>query len=329
MTTPLTSAQQAQQSNRTNDGKYTTKAHSEADTDLCLGAAPQPRLDSQGNDWGPAFDAFENPKRGQRIELGHVSYGDHHSHDHIDARLSGDLLKVDELRELQELDWIETVEVRSHVDHELEELGIDPDEATDEALYDDLMEAVSSSDAAVSIEQLLDENTPPQLMRMEVFDGESLTDHNEDAYHDYGAQVEVIKAKFKELGLDPNTSENQAEIETMVANGPEYWHDGVSLDVIWSGPYTDAVPAGQDKVLSFKDPNFILIDSFNGSGWHAQAQGTMSRTIGAHGEGESLTRKKRAYLDNRAGGYGWQSIAGVSSQSYPTEVAVVQSQSAE
>ncbi|GAA2031152.1 hypothetical protein GCM10009720_09270 [Yaniella flava] len=34
MTTPLTSAQQAQQSNRTNDGKYTTKTHSESDVNL-------------------------------------------------------------------------------------------------------------------------------------------------------------------------------------------------------------------------------------------------------------------------------------------------------
>ncbi|NWN87211.1 MAG: hypothetical protein HLX51_01495 [Micrococcaceae bacterium] len=34
MTTPLTSAQSAQQNNRTHDGKYTTKSHSEADFDL-------------------------------------------------------------------------------------------------------------------------------------------------------------------------------------------------------------------------------------------------------------------------------------------------------
>lgn len=40
MTTPLTPAQQAQQINRENDGKYTTKSHSEADICLNLTAAP-------------------------------------------------------------------------------------------------------------------------------------------------------------------------------------------------------------------------------------------------------------------------------------------------
>lgn len=40
MTTPMTPAQQAQQSNRENDGKYTTKSHSEADIGLNLTAAP-------------------------------------------------------------------------------------------------------------------------------------------------------------------------------------------------------------------------------------------------------------------------------------------------
>ncbi|GAA2030761.1 hypothetical protein GCM10009720_08710 [Yaniella flava] len=45
MTTPLTSAQQAQQSNRTNDGKYTTKNHSEADVSLGLSAAQKPTFD--------------------------------------------------------------------------------------------------------------------------------------------------------------------------------------------------------------------------------------------------------------------------------------------
>lgn len=37
MTKPLSSAQQAQQSNRSSDGKYTTKSHSEADVGLNFG----------------------------------------------------------------------------------------------------------------------------------------------------------------------------------------------------------------------------------------------------------------------------------------------------
>lgn len=324
MTNQLTPAQQAQQHNRTADGKYTTKTHSEADIDLGLENAQEPRIDSKGNDWGPVFDRFENPKRGERIELGYLGYDDYHHEDYIDAQLSGDLLQLDDLADHDEIAWTETVEVRSFVDHELQQHGIDPDEATEEALYDELMDAVTNSPAAVSLMELMEENTPPQLMRMEVSDGENLTDANEDAYYDDDAKVEVMKAKFAELGLDPNTEANAEAIETMVLNGPEYWHDGVSLDVIWSGKYTDAVPADSQKTLTLKDPHFVLIDSFNGSGWEGQAEGTIKRTIGMRGEGVELPRSQRAYLDSRAGGYGWQSIAGVTPSAYDTAVTVEQ-----
>lgn len=307
------------------DGKFGTQQHSEADgVDLGLDASPVPRVDSQGHDWGPAFERFANPVRGERFELGYVGQGDGHTEEYICAQLSGSQLEIDELAELQELDWIETVEIRTYVDQELKSLGIDPDEAADEALYDDLMNAVSESPGAVPLEQLLEENTAPQLMRMQMFDGENLTDVNEDAYYDYDAQIEVIATKFKELGLDPETQFNRDAINTMVINGPEYWHDGVSLDVIWSGPYTNAVPAYEEKTLSFKDPHFVLIDTFNGSGWEAQAEGSIRRTIGCRGEDEPLPRTKRAYLDRHAGGYGWQSIAGVSGSAYETEVDVEQ-----
>lgn len=51
MTKPLTQAQQAQQSNRTNDGKYTTKSHSEADIDLGLtGTSDDPVIELEDGD---------------------------------------------------------------------------------------------------------------------------------------------------------------------------------------------------------------------------------------------------------------------------------------
>lgn len=67
----------------------------------------------------------------------------------------------------------------------------------------------------------------------------------------------------------------------------------------------------------------MLIDSFNGSGWDAEVSGTIKRTIGTAGE-EELPRTKRAYLDNRAGGYGWNDIAAPHQPAYDTEVTVVE-----
>ncbi len=324
MTKPLTSAQAAQQSNRTNDGKYTTKSHSEADVSLGV-EAPEPRFDSQGNDWGPAFAEYEVESVRQH-EIMHVHYNDEFSEDFIAAELSGDWSEIDRVRE-QEAHWEwENDAYDQEAAYAVERLGLEPDEARNEELFDELRGAIADSPNTISPYKSVRDNTPSQLMRLEVFEGENLTDHNEEAYHDGDAQVEVLEAKFKELGLDSSTEINREAIEDLVNNGPEYWHEGVSLDVIWSGPYTDAVPGGDEKSLSFNDPNMVLIDSFNGSGWEAQTQGTIKRTIGARSEESDLPGDKRAYLDNLAGEYGWGDIAGPMQSAYETEVEVQEHQ---
>lgn len=101
MTKPMTAAQQAQQSNRTGDGKYTTKTHSESEVNLRTDHPPVPRIDSQGNDWGPAFAQYQRQSIRQH-DIMYIHYDDAFSDDFVDSELSGDLNRINAGREAEE-----------------------------------------------------------------------------------------------------------------------------------------------------------------------------------------------------------------------------------
>lgn len=109
MTKPMTSAQNAQQSNRTNDGKYTTKSHSEADVDLTTGfgnydkdhAARVDTLVGELNDMAgrKTFEAHHNVENGSSTvrfegtdqDILRVSLTDHDSRKNLGYMVIEDL----------------------------------------------------------------------------------------------------------------------------------------------------------------------------------------------------------------------------------------------
>ncbi|WP_284974681.1 hypothetical protein [Arthrobacter sp. efr-133-TYG-104] len=90
--------------------------------------------------------------------------------------------------------------------------------------------------------------------------------------------------------------------------------------MICYGPLEDAVPTprGQSpetqgsKVLEFAAPHVLLIDRMNGSGHELVIPAPLKRTLTRVGydDGEA-PRAGRTYLDSKAGGYGWNAVAGV------------------
>lgn len=280
--------------------------------------------DSQGNDWTAVFAAYTTPNpKGIQDDILYVEYGEGHSADFIDAELSGDWSQVDTVSEHEEHWEVEADAVHDLLVQELRNHDIDPHTALDEDrdLYDRLREAVENSPNVIHPSETLRENTPPQLLRLELFDGEELQEHDESTYHDADAKMSELERRFRQLGLDPTSKVNAEAIEDMVLNGPEYWHEAVSLDVIWYGTYSTVIPGSAEQTVAFTNPNLVLIDSMNGSGFDAEVEGTITRTLGIRSE-TALDSKHRAYLDSKAGQYGWAEIAGVHKPAYDTHVEV-------
>lgn len=280
-------------------------------------------IDSHGNDWKPVFDTFTNPKPGQTFELGYVDYRDDLPDDYVSAELSGHYETMDEMYEVfsDAVLEVESEALTFHTEWELEKHGIDPEEAEqdDWHMLDDLRAALQESPGAVTYLDQLRDRATPRLMRVQLLDGEQLQDGFDDAYHDYDAKHEALTQRFIELGLDVDSKVNKEALFDIVYNGMEFWHEGVSLDVIWHGHYQLVTPGRNEKHVTFVDPHLVLIDPWHGSGFDAQVEGNITVTIDPAGENE-LPHNRRAFLDSDAGGYGWDEIAGVVHSYYDINV---------
>lgn len=71
------------------------------------------------------------------------------------------------------------------------------------------------------------------------------------------------------------------------------------------------------KILEFAKPHILLIDKLNGSGHDVVLPAAMKRTLTRVGyDDEEAPQTGRAYVDSDAGGYGWDSVAGVYKPAY-------------
>ncbi|GAA4034355.1 hypothetical protein GCM10023063_17930 [Arthrobacter methylotrophus] len=268
------------------------------------------------------------------VSLRYVSYDDRLTEDQMNMILSGQWTDaendVDENfadNAYEEAITIARTEIDEAVeagtfDREWDDL--DPDE------QDEARHAVEERDDSDPIKDLL-RNTPDQLMRTSLGQpAERLSEPRWASGHrmddgGFTARHDAVAALLKDAGMNADAPEVREAIEELINEGPYDWHEAVDLDLIWYGPLEDAVPTPRgespetdgSKVLEFATPHVLLIDRMNGSGHEVTIPAPLKRTLTRVGydDGEA-PRTGRAYLDSNAGGYGWDSVAGVYKPAY-------------
>lgn len=217
---------------------------------------------------------------------------------------------------------LESAVAEGRFDREWDDL--DPDEQ-DNARY-----AIEARDDSDPVKDLL-RNTPPQLLRTSLGGPtERLSEPRWASGHrqddgGFEARHQAVSALLKDSGMEVESREVREAIDELVTEGPYDWHEGVQLDVIWYGDVEDAVPTPRAeapetegrKVLEFASPHILLIDKWNGSGHDVVIPSVLKRTLTRVGPDDAeAPQSGRAYLDSNAGGYGWDSVAGVYKPAY-------------
>jgi hypothetical protein len=207
-------------------------------------------------------------------------------------------------------------------DREWDDLDLDEQDAA--------RHAVEERDDSDPVKDLL-RNTPDQLMRTSLGQpAERLSEPRWASGHrmddgGFTARHDAVAALLKDTGMNVDAPEVREAIEELINEGPYDWHEGVDLDLIWYGALEDAVPTPRgespetegSKVLEFATPHVLLIDRMNGSGHEVTIPAPLKRTLTRVGYDDvEAPQTGRAYLDSGAGGYGWDSIAGVYKPAY-------------
>ena len=146
--------------------------------------------------------------------------------------------------------------------------------------------------------------------------------NDEKAWNQLSARREkLLSDRLADAGLDMSLETNKDAVKLLVSEGPETWHEGVRLDVIWNGDVRDAIPGDVERVLNFQNPHVVLIDTLNGSGYDDKFTGIARMTIGARPEDGALSDGEHVRLDDEEHGYGWDQTAGLVHSAYNTHVA--------
>lgn len=194
--------------------------------------------------------------------------------------------------------------------------GLDDDDV-DTDKFDALAEAIREKDDSDPMPQLL-RNTPEKLMRLtlEQPGGDGLYDGNVDGV-DEAREAKIAKI-LGSKGLDVSTPGAKEAIGDLVADGPQYWHEGVDLDVIYFDDVQGSTIYNQEdglvapRDLTFQNPHVVLIDRVNGSGHDVQFAGAATA---------AATEMNPVKLDaSKMHGY-WDETAGVVHSAYRTETS--------
>lgn len=135
-------------------------------------------------------------------------------------------------------------------------------------------------------------------------------------------KAEWVERELRKTGYEP-TEEDKATIQEIAANGPYDYHEGVTMEVFWHGDVADLEPldyakGGENRELSFKSPNILVMDPTNGSGFDANLEKphTFNARVPFFDEEEDVTERKNrekptVQLDRDRGGYSWDETAGL------------------
>ena len=213
------------------------------------------------------------------------------------------------------------------------ELGVDFEALPDE-VQEDLINMIEEKDDSDVLADLV-RNTPAQLMRYQVSpikgDIESAAGRSLYVKHPDVSHKEIVedRANLLEKGMidsgfidSPLTEKEKDRLREAIENGPEYFHEGVSLDAIWNGSISDVNLPGEWERPQGRTPDdvlrtvgndegiyMVLIDTWNGSGFDFY----LDRPITM-----KLSQSRSVHTDREAPGYGWDSIAGVYADGFNT-----------
>lgn len=217
--------------------------------------------------------------------------------------------------------------------HELAEEACDKHDIDFSSLSDEdqerIQEAIAEKDSSDPVNDLA-RNTHAQLMRAPLAadiyqaftedEKSTLAYPSNDGYEQQQAGRAAVLARILEQSdIDVSDSTVKEAIDDLVQNGPDTWHEGVSLDVIWYGDVKEAasapwssetMPVAVDgRNLHFTGARIVLLDSWNGSGMDVELPGALNVRV---------TPEQPAVLDSSPAtdGYGWDDVAGVSKSAY-------------
>lgn len=258
------------------------------------------------------------------LDLVYLDYRDELNEEYFSQYLLGD---IEEINEQIYCNWYADTRYQGlihEIQHALAELNIDYN-LIDDDLKQELSAIIEQFDNQDILEELVN-RSGNQLLRktlspsktLELWDGPNSEKVHASVYLDGEsgpARVEAIINYLIKENIVPEISEkNRDEITTMVNNGPEFLHEGVTLDLLWSGdPKEVALNMTQDsrkvKLRKNESITLLLIDSWNGSGYEA--------TLTDVPVTFEITKESPVFLDHdKAHGYGWDEIAGIVHSAY-------------
>lgn len=301
-------------------GQFAAAAHAEPDVTI-----------SASTTYATAADVMET--RSEHSELIYVHYDDRLTTEQMDSILAGDWAAAeDSVFEAYEehLESRAGEEARELVDAAYES-------GTFHCEYDELdfeeqqeaINAIREKDTSDPVRQLL-RTTPDQLMRTRLGTPvDRLTDPSaargsrlDDGGHQ--ARAEAILGLLKDHGADPEAEGVREAVDELVNEGPYDWHEGVRLELIFTGNVEDVAAAPSDggeevqrRQLTFTTPEVLLIDTMNGSGHEVNVPATLIKVLDQPAEdGSGISDDGRVMLDSHAPGYSWDDVAGVVHSAY-------------
>lgn len=332
MTIVNPSAVSAREEARREDGKFGNQQHSEA-TGVTL-TAPAPQMID--------FDTFMEMSESDRIDqieswamehlpettsLSFVNYDDSLTSEQINLLLTGDTSRLEDDVDSDLLDHREE-SARNYADEALEQMrsagiaDLEWDELSgdEQQTFIDVAFERDDSDPVKDLTRV----TAPKLMRTHLGDvaGDNPSVNHPDDQLRHTARREAITTLLAGHGMSAqDVQANSETIDSLIYEGPDHWHEGVDLDIIFHDKIGDYAPSAQPKSFTFDKPHVVLLDRMNGSGCDAQLAGQLTKSVPEVTDSEAIQPEEGVFLDKGGrSGYGWDETAGVVHSAYRTEI---------
>ena len=309
------------------NGKLTTvhkKIDSAEPSQGRVASTPVPQVSVAAPKKSPAEQLADKIVKGSHwYTLHYVDYDDQLQSEQINQYLSGDTENLsNEIYDSFADHLYDSAE--QFAKDEAKEAGLDWDDL-DWDEQSELINAVRESENPQSdiVEDLV-RNTPKQLLRHDITSAEDImntwiTDENghpdrekiaETAYGhlaDPEVRKNALAGELNRLGISTEGA-NEEALNSLISEGPDGWHDGVKLSLIWYDDIDNSRACAGDDVrdLTFSDKvNVLLLDTWSGSGYEASFE-IDNFTV-------KPTYDNPVFVDSssKERGYGWDDTAGV------------------
>lgn len=244
-------------------------------------------------------------------------HADREQDEAIDAYLAGDHIPLSDIVEEYTFD-VRQRGLDEGVEEVVETLGLDPD-TVDVGSFDEIRWELENLDDSDPVRDYIS-NTKPLLMRQPLVGGGQgdLNDGLGNASLGNSCERDeslwkVREDRVRDLCRRNGVKISDDDISALVANGPWDWHEGVTLDLVWSGGIDDASNRHGDEgeEVTLASPHLLLNDPVGGSGFDVAVDGPV-RT--------RFSPERPARLDRNTRGYSWDDTCGLHIPAYASEV---------